>query len=149
MRILALDLGTSTGWCAGTAGSHISGTWNLKPGRFDSASMRLVRLLKGLDEIHAAMPLDAVFYEEVRRHKSTDAAHWFGAFWSHVIKWCDDNSIPHEGVPVGEIKKSFTGRGNADKAAMMQEAFDRGYCPGTDDEADAIALFLLKQGLNF
>jgi len=145
MNILALDLGTTTGWCAGNRDAHINGIWRLMPGRFDSASMRVVKFLQALNDIHASMPLGAVYYEEVRSHRGVDAAHWYGAFWSHLIKWCDEHGIPHEGVSVGEIKRSWTGKGNAKKEAMVAEAQRRGYSGVTDDnEADAIALFTLK-----
>jgi Holliday junction resolvasome RuvABC endonuclease subunit len=47
-------------------------------------------------------------------------------------------------VPVGEIKRGWTGKGNAKKEAMVAEAVRRGYSPADDNEADAIALFTLK-----
>jgi len=144
--ILALDLGTTTGWAAGNKANHVSGVWKLMPGRFDSASMRLIKFLAGLDEINTLFDLNAVFFEEIRRHRGVDAAHWYGAFWSHLIKWCDERSIPYEGVPVGEIKKNWTGKGNANKDAMVAEAIARGYSPATSDEADALAIFALKVG---
>lgn len=147
MNILALDLGTTTGWAAGTKTSHISGIWKLQPGRFDSTAMRLVKFVNALNEIHAAMPIAAVFYEEVRKHRGTDAAHWYGAFWGHLIRWCDEKGIPYEGVPVGEIKKNWTGKGNAPKEAMLAEAERRGYVVADDNEADALALFWLKVGV--
>ena len=39
MKILALDIATTTGWKTETA----SGTWNLKPNRGESEGMRVVR----------------------------------------------------------------------------------------------------------
>lgn len=143
--ILALDLGTNTGWCVGHAGHHISGVWNLKPGRFDGGGMRFVKFRSRLNEIMAAQgSLDAVYFEEVRRHAGTDAAHVYGGLMGTLTAWCEDNALPYEGVPVGEIKKGWTGKGNADKKAMMDEAFARGYSPIDDNEADALALFTLK-----
>ena len=64
----------------------------------------------------------------------------------HSGWWCDEHGIPHEGVPVGEIKRGWTGKGNAKKEAMIAEAVRRGYSPADDNEADAIALFTLKAG---
>jgi crossover junction endodeoxyribonuclease RuvC len=144
LNILALDLGTTTGWCAGNREANIHGIWRLMPGRFDSASMRVVKFLQALNDIHASMPIGAVYYEEVRSHRGVDAAHWYGAYWSHLIKWCDEHGIPHEGVPVGEIKKSWTGKGNAPKKAMIAEAQRRGLGVEDENEVDAIALFTLK-----
>lgn len=147
MNVLALDLGTTTGWAAGSKASHISGVWKLQPGRFDSTAMRLVKFVNALNEIHAAMPISAVYYEEIRMHRGVDAAHWYGAFWGHLIHWCDERGIPHEGVPYGQIKKHWTGKGNANKEAMLAEAEKRGYVVASDDEADALALFDLKAGV--
>ena len=48
--------------------------------------------------------------------------------------------IPYEGVPVGTIKRHATGKGNANKAAMIAAAKARGFSPADDNEADAIAI---------
>lgn len=149
MSRLALDLGTTTGWCVGTAGAHFSGVWNLKPGRFEGGGMRFVKFRAKLLEIHSAYPIAEVNFEEVRRHKGTDAAHVYGGLLAILTEWCEANAIPYEGVPVGEIKKAWSGKGNADKALMMAAARERGYSPTTDDEADAIAIFCLREGLCF
>jgi len=45
-------------------------------------------------------------------------------------------------VPVGTIKRFATGKGNANKAAMMEAARKRGFSPTDDNEADAIAILL-------
>ena len=50
--------------------------------------------------------------------------------------------MPYQGVPVGSIKKHATGKGNADKAAMIDAARARGFSPADDNEADAIAILL-------
>jgi len=44
------------------------------------------------------------------------------------------------GVPVGTIKRHATGKGNADKEAMVVAARARGFSPADDNEADAIAI---------
>lgn len=145
--ILALDLGTTTGYCAGNDEASASGVWNLKPGRFDGGGMRFVKFRNRLNEIRGAFPaLGAVYFEEVRRHAGTDAAHVYGGLMAILTEWCEANDIPYEGVPVGEIKKAWTGKGNADKKAMLDEAFRRGFSPVDDNEADALALFALKVG---
>ena len=62
-----------------------------------------------------------------------------------LTAWCEsqDPKIPYEGVPVGEIKKHLTGKGNADKVAMIAAVQALGYAVTDDNEADAIALALL------
>ena len=148
MSILALDLGTKAGWAVGSKGGFASGVWNLAGSRFSGGGMRFVHFRQRLEEVRAGYRLDAVYFEEVRRHRGVDAAHVYGGMLAILTAWCEENRIPYEGVPVGEIKKAFTGKGNADKTAMIAEARRRGYEPEDDNHADAIALFLLKAGEN-
>jgi Holliday junction resolvasome RuvABC endonuclease subunit len=140
ISILALDLGTTTGWALSTGTVKLSGIWSLKPGRFDGGGMRFVRFKANLDKLHAASPIDKVYFEEVRRHAGTDAAHVYGGLMGILTAWCEEKMIPYEGVPVGTIKKHATGKGNADKVQMIKAMVDRGYSPVTSDEADALAL---------
>lgn len=144
--LLALDLGTTTGYAISpTHGSLISGTWNLKGGRYDGGGMRFVRFRGHLQDLHAATPVEQVAYEEVRRHLGTDAAHVYGGLQATLTAWCEDNGIPYEGVPVGTIKKFATGKGNAGKGAVIHAVEQLGYAPKDDNEADAIALALFKR----
>lgn len=145
MAVLALDLGTTTGWCLGEfGGATASGVWGLKPNRFEGGGMRFVKFRAELAKVHAALVVDQVFFEEVRRHAGTDAAHIYGGLMAHLTEWCEANRIPYEGVPVGTIKKFATGKGNADKAAMMAAVQSWGHNPVDDNEADAIALWWLR-----
>jgi len=141
--ILALDLGTTTGFAIGSSGHLVSGTWGLKPGRFDGGGMRFVKFKARLDELHAASGFGHVFFEEVRRHAGTDASHVYGGLMATLTAWCEEKGVPYEGLPVGEIKKAFTGNGNASKALMIAECERRGFMVSGDDEADAIAIFHL------
>lgn len=146
--ILALDLGTTTGFACGKPGAVISATWNLAPGRFDGGGMRFVKFRARLFELHKSVGFDIVYFEEVRRHVGTTAAHVYGGLMAILTEWCEARAIPYQGVPVGTIKKFATvsksspqGKGNADKAAMIAAVRGWGYEPSGDDEADAIALF--------
>lgn len=143
---LALDLGTNCGWAYRYGGAVISGAWSLKPGRYDGGGMRFVRFIEHLDKLHDAKPIGVVYFEEVRAHKGVDAAHVYGGLMATLQAWCEQRSIPYEGVPVGAIKKFATGKGNAGKPQMVAAVEDWGYAPASDDEADALALLLLKTG---
>lgn len=146
MARLALDLGTTTGFCVGQReGALVSGAQSFKPGRYDGGGIRFVRFRKWLDELQEAFPIDRIVFEEVRRHAGTDAAHVYGGLMATLTAWAEDAKIPYEGVPVGTIKKNFTGSGNASKEAMMAEAVKRGFAPITHDEADAIALWFCTE----
>ena len=65
---------------------------------------------------------------------------------AHLLAVCIDDKIGYESVPVGEIKRYWTGKGNAKKEAMIAEAVRRGYEPADDNEADALAILCLKCG---
>jgi hypothetical protein len=91
-------------------------------------------------ENQAAAPLIVVF-EEVRRHQGVDAAHVYGGLLAVLTAWCEEHGIPYQGVPVGTIKKNWTGKGNASKDQMMEEARSRGLNPVDDNEADALAIY--------
>lgn len=141
-RLLALDLGTTTGWALSSPDKVIlSGSESFRPGRFEGGGMRFLRFKRWLIEIkHSSEGLDAVYFEEVRRHAGVDAAHVYGGFMAHLTAWCEHHQIPYQGVPVGTIKRHATGKGNADKAAVFDAMRVWGYMPADDNEADALAL---------
>ena len=142
--ILALDLGTSTGWAIrGPDGLITSGTVSLRPGRFDGGGMRYLRFTNWLTEIdRLSGPIEAIYFEEVRRHAGTDAAHVYGGLMATLETWAELRGVPYQGVPVGTIKRHATGKGNAPKQAMIDAARERGFSPTDDNEADAIAILL-------
>ncbi len=140
--ILALDLGTTTGWALRTAdGQTISGTQSFKPGRYEGGGMRFLRFRAWLAEVHtSAGTIGAVYFEEVRRHAGVDEAHVHGGLMATLTAWCEGQGIPYAGVPVGTIKKHATRKGNADKAVMVAAMKAKGFDPVDDNEADALAL---------
>ena len=140
--LLAIDLGTQTGWALQTReGTIVSGSESFKPGRFEGGGMRFLRFKRWLTEIkHSVDGLDAVYFEEVRRHAGVDAAHAYGGFMGQLTAWCEHHQIPYQGVPVGTIKKHATGKGNASKEDMIAAARRQGFDPADDNEADALAL---------
>ena len=140
--ILALDLGTITGWALRGSDGHItSGSESFRPQRFEGGGMRFLRFKRWLTELKAiTSDIDCLHFEEVRRHVSTDAAHAYGGFLATLTAWCEHHQIPYQGVPVGTIKKHATGKGNASKEEMVASAQARGHAPTDDNEADALAL---------
>ncbi len=142
--ILALDLGTTTGWAIRDFDGLItSGTVSFKPSRYDGGGMRYLRFTNWLTELdRLSGPIEAIYYEEVRRHAGTDAAHVFGGLLAVLTSWGELRGVPYQGVPVGTIKKHVSGKGNAPKQAMIDAARQRGFNPADDNEADAIAILL-------
>ena len=135
--LLALDLGTKTGWAANTDAGIQSGMQSFANDRFSGGGMRYLKFERWLDEIPRP---DQVVFEEVRRHRGTDAAHVYGGLMAVLTSWCEKNEVPYQGVPVGTIKKSFTGNGNAGKNLMIAECVRRGFKPIDDNEADALGI---------
>lgn len=142
--VLALDLGTATGWALRTRDDRItSGTITFKSSRFEGGGMRYLRFHGWLREmLGLAGPIDRIVFEEVRRHLSTDSSHVYGGLLATLTAWAELSAIPYQGVPVGTIKRFATGKGNADKAAVIAAMQARGFHPADDNEADALALLL-------
>lgn len=144
MTILALDLGTKLGWAVSFGpGDVLHGTVEFKSGRYEGGGMRWLNFRKWLNGMHANHgPIDAIYFEEVRRHAGTDAAHAYGGFLAHLTAWCELREVPYRGIPVGTIKKHATGKGNANKEAMIAAMKAKGYAPTDDNDADALALLM-------
>ncbi len=141
--LLALDLGTSAGWALHNTAGVASGTVSLKHTRYDGGGMRFLRFRRWLEQLDVeAGPFEAVYFEEVRRHAGTDAAHVYGGLLGVLTAWCEEYLVAYQGVPVGTIKRFATGKGNADKAAMVDAVRAKGFNPADDNEADAIAILL-------
>ncbi len=144
--ILALDLGTYTGWAVGKKRLQASGVQVFKNDRFSGGGMQFLKFKRWLDELHAMTALTEIVFEEVRRHKGTTAAHVYGGFLSHLTAWGEENEVPYESVSVGTIKRAWTGNGSASKDLMMLVCKKHGFDPADDNEADAIALLHQRIG---
>lgn len=141
--ILSLDLGTTTGWASLIGGIVHSGTVIFRSGRYDGGGMRYLRFQAWLEQLaDDSGGLRAIYFEEVRRHIGTDAAHIYGGFLATLTAWCEREGVAYQGVPVGTIKRFATGKGNAGKDAVLAAVRQRGFQPADDNEADAIAILL-------
>ena len=87
--ILALDLGTTTGWALrGHDGLITTGTVSFRPGRYDGGGMRYLRFTNWLTELdRLSGPVGELYFVEVRRHVATDAAHVFGGLLAVLTSW--------------------------------------------------------------
>ena len=140
--ILALDLGSRTGWAAWLPDAGItSGVELFRHDRWQGGGMKFLRFKRWLTDIrNAAGALEAVYYEEVRAHRGVDASHAYGGWLAILTAWCEHHRIPYQGVPVGVIKRHATGKGNAGKEAVIAAMRARGHEVGDDNQADALAL---------
>jgi len=134
--LLAIDLGTTSGWAMKSSDGLItSGTVSFRPSHYDGGGMRYLRFQNWLAEMdRLSGPITTIFYEEVRRHIGTDAAQVFGGLLATLTSWAELRGVPYQGLPVGTIKKFATGKGNANKTAMMEAVRRRGFSPADDNE---------------
>ncbi len=135
-----LALGTSTGWALQSPdGQMTTGTASLKHTRYDGGGMRFLRFRRWLEKLDLdAGLIAAIYFEEVRRHIGTDAAHVHGGLLGVLTAWCEEHLVACQGVPVGTIRRFIAGKGNASELAQAV----RGFAPADDNEADAIAILL-------
>ena len=73
----------------------------------------------------------------------TIAAHLYGGWLAEMQAVCEEESVPYTAFGVTEIKKFWTGKGSADKKAMINAAYKRGFDPKDDNAADALAVWFL------
>lgn len=151
-NILALDLGTKTGWALGLRDGKVrSGSESFAARRNEGPGQRWLKFQAWLGEQYrAAGELQAIYYEIVMAHGTKDqpntlAAHVYGGFEAFLQAFADRNRIPLVGVGVGTIKKSAAGKGNAKKEAVMAAMRARGHRVIDDNHADALALLEYAQ----
>jgi hypothetical protein len=142
--ILALDLGQRTGWAVRAADGKISsGTAEYRQDRWQGGGMKFLLFRRWLTELKNCVgELDLIVFEQVRRHASVDSSHAYGGWLAILTAWCEHHGIPYHGVSVGTIKRHVAGKGNADKAAVIDAVRKLGFQPADDNEADALALLL-------
>ena len=143
--VLALDLGTTTGWALRAPEGRIAhGFVSFKCQRFEGGGMRYLRFRRWLTDMKATVASPhgpgSVYFEEVRRHLGVDAAHVYGGLLATLTAWCEHHQLPYQGVPVGTIKRHATGKGNAGKADVIAAMRVKGHPVTDDNEADALAL---------
>lgn len=137
--ILALDLGNNFGFAIKQSATIDSGFDRLvnKAGSEPGKKFHLFDTWLNYD---LPKGIKYVYYEEVMRHASLYNARAYCGYLAILQAWCVKNQIECRGVGVKTIKKFWTGRGNATKQMMIEEAKRRGFEVVSHDEVDAIAL---------
>ena len=170
-RCLGLDLGTNCGvaiadFAPGQPIKRVKmvlGQWDLSVSTYDTGPLRHIRLKQFL----AVADPDLVMFEDVKHTPGQDqmaargyqgigaivarvatASELLGGFKITLTTWCEERGIPAQGIGIGQIKKHATGKGVADKTAMIlacNEQFGTDFDSsedvykreGTDNMADA------------
>jgi Holliday junction resolvasome RuvABC endonuclease subunit len=142
MNVLAIDLGSQTGFAILKDGEILSGVKKLRHNRHASG-VRALDFYRWLAQMIREHGINQVYFERVYAHSGTEAAHLYGYFMHTLSSVCEEMQIKCTGFPVTTIKKFMTGKGNATKEEMIEAARLRGFDPQTHDEADALAILFL------
>jgi hypothetical protein len=128
MNIVALDLGTHTGYAYNLGPDFTVGTWHLASGKEitkwgkDRYTRRKDPRVERLCEKLEALPVfDVLVFEDVQFVSSQKQAHLWASFRT-VAQLCGKAAI-FECVDVKTLKKFATGSGNADKEAMRRALY--------------------------
>jgi Holliday junction resolvasome RuvABC endonuclease subunit len=140
MKVLGLDLATSTGYAVVEDGAVVtSGTHIFPKKRGESNGIMFLRLRKFLQELIDKHKPGLIAYE--RAHFRGAGTELLLGFQVQTQTIAEENKIESFPLHTGTIKKRFAGHGKASKKEMMEMCeLMAGVIPGTDDEADAIAV---------
>jgi hypothetical protein len=152
MRILALDLGTKTGWALHEDGVTTSGTWVLAKSKEITelrkkdldrcCDFRPGRLKQFIGSMH---PLNYLYFEDVQFATSLLQVQLWSSLRAMV--WLQSPLCVVKAVDVGTLKKFATGKGNADKEHMAAAANRSGFINIGADDNEIDAWWLLQLAL--
>lgn len=147
MKILSLDLATSTGWASYDNGKVDIGTADFSLKRGESPGMRFLRCRSWLREMLQLFDfkIDLITYEQPHQRGGHPTQVAMGLV-AEVLSFAAENKIETTSYHSTQLKKWATGKGNASKEEMVEEAKKRKYLVGNDDEADAV--LMLEYALN-
>ncbi len=140
MKILALDPASKMGFAHS---SGFCGTWDLSVRTDESKGMRLIRLSGKLSEVIEHLGVDVVVYEAARHAASNRALVVQAEIQGVLVLWCEQHGVEYRGYSPSEIKKHATGKGNANKEAMIAAAKTRWPDKAIADDNTADALWIL------
>ncbi len=133
MNLLALDLGTKTGYALELDGKLQAGTWTLATPAAISNNRRLrldrrcdprVQVLwDALTRVNFNNRLDWIFFEDVQFATTTMQCQLWSSFRTVLWLFAYANSIKIECCPVGTLKKFATGHGGAMKEDMERSLY--------------------------
>jgi hypothetical protein len=111
MRVLALDPGTTCGWCLydSDTGELTSGSWDISVGRDESADMRLLRLQAALNSVGH---VDLLVFEAAKEGKFAKAVRIQGQLEATVMLWARQRlpPVPYFGVNPATVLRWLMGK---------------------------------------
>ena len=143
MIILALDLGTTTGWALFRDGERLdSGEWDLKPlvgrgERWKRFEKKLRDAIRWAQQFSVETGVDFTVVAEDGGSFHTNAARVHNGLRALLELECFKRDIDQHYVAIKTIKKHATGNGNAKKPEMIAAAGAKWGCTA-EHEADAL-----------
>ena len=145
MTICALDLATTTGYASVSHGIVMSGTFKCRQSSKEPWGVCFLRFKRWLRDWLFQEKPDKLYYEEVMRFSSSASAKVYCGLRAVMLLECEAHGVDAIGLSVGQIKKSFTGKGNASKQDMIDIACEK--YPDIkiidDNHADSLAILEL------
>lgn len=141
MNILALDCGTKTGYAAYCNKTIQSGVQKFDLKRGESKGMRFIKFNAWLCEMLTAMRPELVVYE-MAHHRGGAATELTIGMVTRIQEMCEKMEIEYTSIHSKSLKKFITGKGQADKVAMISAARKR-YDINIIDDNHADALLML------
>jgi len=143
MKILSIDPATKCGWA--TNSPRACGVWDLSVKSDESDGMRLIRFESKLSEFCLTNAPKLITFERPGG-KFTKPIMTQSEIIGTLKAFCIKHKIEYRAYSSTEIKKHATGKGNANKQAMIDAAKDKlSYAGNNDNEADALWLLNLTE----
>lgn len=148
MNVLALDLGTRTGWALSASGRIESGVHTFDVKRGESPGMRYVRFNAFLRDFCVLRVIpDLVIYEQTH-NRGGAATEVAAGFATRVQEWAASYGKQHTALHSATLKKFTTGSGRGDKGDMLAAAVQKRWLAHRaedhvkidDNEVDAVCL---------
>jgi Holliday junction resolvasome RuvABC endonuclease subunit len=132
MKVLALDIATTTGWAL-LDGAIRTGLWVLAGTRGERCEQLDARLVWAVGEWRP----DIVAFEEVMFHRGGRTGLLLGGLQVTVERVCERLRMPYVSVNTQTLKVFATGTGKAKKPAMIAAAKEATGLDLDEHEADA------------
>jgi len=148
--ILALDIGTATGWAWASQSKMDYGLQSFPKRTGEHQGHRFRRMISFMaGDLAETIPggIQAIYFEDVMFHASQDARHLYFGFRACIEMLCAKHDWACSPVSVPQWQKHLTGCGKPGKERILECVQRIGYniSPKQQDIADALGI--LKFGL--
>lgn len=141
-KVLALDLGQSTGWARNYGAAPRYGVVKFKG---KSRGARFVELIDWLRQFNKVVYMADLIVFETPHMRGGPATRSCVGYASTVEYFAALNGLQVDEYRPDAVKRFACGSGKASKEQMIEAVKKLGYSPKNDNDADAIHLLLLAE----